>query len=308
MNIKAIMDLFGASSNKPANVNVKVTNEGAKKAVNTAGKTLKNSLETAQTVKEALMTVSTQLKDAANSLNANKAAVANGAADAVKANLPAVGGVFSQMGGSPATAALIGGMPKSVIAGGARRAVEEGVRQLRKLSGAAREGAEAINSGLGMVARGATYVSRNAKRVDMRRVNRALEGAGRVANNNVPGNVNVNVSSNLNAEVNSAVKNNADEIASMAAGFNNSRRNSRKNRFNNSRKNGGFANNARKNSRKNRFNNSRKNGGFANNARKNSRKNRKDSRKNRKNGGFANNARKNSRKNERKDGGYFNFF
>lgn len=293
MNIKAIMDLFG-SANKPANVNVKVTNEGAKKAVNTAGKTLKNSLETAQTVKEALMTVSTQLKDAANSLNANKAAVANGAADAVKANLPAVGGVFSQMGGSPATAALIGGMPKSVIAGGARRAVEEGVRQLRKLSGAARDGADAINSGLGMVARGATYVSRNAKRVDMRRVNRALEGAGRVANNNVPGNVNVNVSSNLNTEVNSAVKNNADEIASMAAGFNNSRRNNRRN----SRKNGGF-----NNSRKNRKN--RKNGGFANNARKDSRKNRKDSRKN---GGFANNARKNSRKNERKDGGFFSFF
>jgi hypothetical protein len=288
------MDLFG-SANKPANVNVKVTNEGAKKAVNTAGKTLKNSLATAQTVKNALLTVSTQLKDAANSLNANKAAVANGAADAVKANLPAVGGVFSQMGGSPATAALIGGMPKSVIAGGARRAVEEGVRQLKKLSGAAREGAEAINAGLGMVARGATYVSRNAKRVDLRRVNRALEGAGRVANNNVGGLANVNVSSNLNSEVNSVVENNAEEVAAMAAGFANDRRGSRKNSRRasrrNNRKNGGFANMERKNR-------------FANMERKASRKNRK----NRKSGGFANNSRKNSRKNERKDGGFFSFF
>jgi len=272
------MDLFG-SANKPANVNVKVTNDGAKKAVNTAGKTLKNSLATAQTVKNALLTVSTQLKDAANSLNANKAAVANGAADAVKANLPAVGGVVAQMGGSPATAALIGGMPKSVIAGGARRAVEEGVRQLKKLSGAAREGAEAINAGLGMVARGATYVARNAKRVDLRRVNRALEGAGRVANNNVGGLAKVNVSSNLNSEVNATVENNAEEVAAMAAGFANDRRGSRRN----NRKNGGFANMNRKNSRKNE-------------------------RKNRKNGGFANMNRKNSRKNERKDGGFFNFF
>ena len=281
------MDLFG-SANKPANVNVKVTNDGAKKAVNTAGKTLKNSLATAQTVKNALLTVSTQLKDAANSLNANKAAVANGAAEAVKANLPAVGGVVSQMGGSPATAALIGGMPKSVIAGGARRAVEEGVRQLRKLSGAAREGAEAINSGLGMVARGATYVARNAKRVDLRRVNRALEGAGRVANNNVGGLANVNVSANLGPEVNSAVENNAEEVAKMAAGFANDRRNSRRNR-----KNGGFANMERRN---NRFANERRN------SRKNSRRN------SRKNGGFANMERRNSRKNERKDGGFFSFF
>jgi len=262
MNIKAIMEgLFGSSSAKPTNVEVKVNNAAAKNVVNTAGKTLKNSLATAQSVKEALLTVSTQLKDAANTLNANKAGVSNAAADAVKANLPVAGGVFTQMGGSPATAALIGGMPKSVIAGGARRAVEEGVRQLKKLSVAAREGADAINGGMRMVAKGAEYVAKNAKRVDMRRVNRALTGAGRIANNNVPSNINVNVESNLNEEVNSTVSANASQVANMAAGFANnmSRRNSRRNR-----KNGGFANN-RRNSRRNRKNsrkNSRKSGGF----------------------------------------------
>jgi hypothetical protein len=269
--------LFGST---PKNVNVKVNNADAKKVVNTAGKTLKNSLATAQSVKEALLTVSGQLKEAANSLNANKNAVANSAAEAVKANLPVAAEVAKQVGGSSATVALIGGMPKSVIAGGARRAVEEGVRQLKKLAVAARDGADAINGGMRMVANGASYVSKNAKRVDMRRVNRALEGAGRVANNNVPAPVNVNVSSNLGPEVNEAVEENADEVAAMAAGFANDRRNSRRN----NRKNGGFGRNSRRNNRKN----SRRN--------------------NRKSGGFANMERKNSRKNERKDGGFFGFF
>ena len=275
--------LFGSSNAKPTNVEVKVNNAAAKNVVNTAGKTLKNSLATAQSVKEALLTVSTQLKDAANTLNSNKAGVANAAAETVKANLPVAGGVFTQMGGSPATAALIGGMPKSVIAGGARRAVEEGVRQLKKLSVAAREGADAINGGMRMVAKGAEYVAKNAKRVDMARVNRALTGAGRIANNNVPSNINVNVESNLNEEVNSTVSANASQVANMAAGFaNNMRRNSRRNR-----KNGGFANNMR----------------FANN-----RRNSRSRRNSRKNGGFANNMRRNSRKNSRKSGGFLGLF
>jgi hypothetical protein len=292
---KEKMDLFGTAS-KPTNVNVKITNNTAKNAVNTAGKTLKNSLASAQSVKEALLTVSDQLKQAANTLNSNKAAVAESAASTVQANLPAAAEVAKQVGGSSAAIALMGGLPKSVIAGGARRAVEEGVRQLRKLSGAAREGANAINTGMGMVAKGAAYVARNAKRVDMRRVNRALEGAGRVANNNVPSNLNVNVSSNLNSELNTAVSNNAEELSKMAAGFNNSSMRSRRNmRFSNERRG----------SRRSR---SRKNGGFSND-RRGSMRFANERRGSRKNGGFSNNMRfANERKDSRKNGGFFSSF
>ena len=280
-------------NSKPANVSVKVTNESAKTVVNTAGKTLKNSLATAQSVKEALLTVSTQLKDAANTLNVNKNAVANSAADAVKANLPAAVEVAKQVGGSSATVALIGGMPKSVIAGGARRAVEESVRQLKKLSVAARDGADAINGGMRLVANGASFVAKNAKRVDMKRVNKALEGAGRVANNNVPSTLaNVKVSSSLDSSVNQAVVSNAVEVAKMAGGFavhkhgGASRKSSRKSsRMNVMRKNAKKMVNMRK---------SRKSGGAS-----------RKSVKSRKNASRKNASRKNA---SRKDGGFFNMF
>jgi hypothetical protein len=257
--------LFGYSG-KVNNVKVDVTPSAA--TINATGKTLKNAVANAKSVANALNVVSKQLSDASISLKNKAPVIANVAADAVKANAPVAAKALEPVVGG-ANAALIGNMPKGIIVGGARRAVEEAARQIKKLSGAARDASDALNEGINNVGKVANYIANNVEKVDPNSVNNAVNKATNVVNTNV-GSM-VNTSLKLNSNLNKSTLNSIAQVAGSvaSAAFIASRKNKNK-------KNGG-ASRKNKKDRKNK-----KNGGA-------SRKNKKNggaSRKDKKNGGF----------------------
>jgi len=169
-------------SNKNSSVKVNVTPSPA--AITSTGKTLKNAVANAKSVANALNVVSKQLSDASLNLKNKAPVIANVAADAVKANAPGAAEALKPVVGG-ANAALISNMPKSLIVGGARNVVEEVARQIKKLSGAARDASDAIVEGVKNVGKAATYVANNVKKVDPKKVNSAVGGATNAMNANV---------------------------------------------------------------------------------------------------------------------------
>lgn len=212
------MGLFGNSKNGNAKKNVNVTPSPA--AINATGKTLKNAVKNAKTVSEALKVVSKQLNDAASNLSKNAPAIANVTANAVKANAPAAAEALKPMVGG-ANAEALQNMPKAMIVGGARHVVEQAAKQMKVLSGAARDASNAVEEGLKQLGGVANYVAKNVKNVDLNevnaRVNAAGVGAAAAVNSGVGSNVLPAVSANLNANHVNAVVNVANEVKEAVA-------------------------------------------------------------------------------------------
>ena len=210
--------LFGSS--KPANAKtVNVTPSNA--AVAATGETIKNAVKSAKTVADALNAVSRQLSDAAVELRKNAPAIASTAAAVVSNSAPAAAAAVAPVVGG-ARAAFLASMPRSLIAGGARQAVNEAANQLKALSKASSDAAKAVNGAANSVASGANYVANNVHRVRPEMVNGAVESANNVLNsganslNNaaerkiVP---NVHIKSHVNGGTLAAVRNAAKNVA-----------------------------------------------------------------------------------------------
>ena len=210
--------LFGFGTKKANNVKVNVTPSPA--AIASTGKTLKNAVANAKTVANALNVVSKQLSEASNNLKNKAPVIANVAADAVKANAPAAAEALKPLVGG-ANAMLMGSMPKSVIAGGARTAVEEVAKQIKKLSGAARDAAGALNAGVKKVGQVANYVANNAKNVDHEAVNNVVMNATKSVNANVGPLVNTKLQLHANATPSTmaSIAMAAGAVATEAMGF-----------------------------------------------------------------------------------------
>lgn len=231
-------------------VNVNVTPSPG--TINNAGKTLKKAVDTAHNVAATLNDVSKQLNDASRGLKKNAPAIANAAADVAQdprlanAVAPVVGG---------ANAVILRNMPRSVVSGGIRTAVNEAAAQLSNLSVAAADGAVAVNNALKDVEKGANWVKANAKNLPLEdfnnyvnyNANNALVGGANGINSVVNMNVvpNVNLKANLGPAHANAVANVAGEVARAASRRNSARKGRKGSRKNSARKN------ARKNSRKN---------------------------------------------------------
>lgn len=214
--------LFGSSkAAAPANAKtVNVTPTPA--AVAATGETIKNAVKSAKSVADALNAVSRQLSDAAVELRKNAPAIANTAAAVVSNSAPAAAAAVAPVVGG-ARAAFLASMPRSLIAGGARQAVNEAANQLKALSKASSDAAKAVNGAANSVATGANYVANNVHRVRPEMVNSAVESANNVLNsganslNNaaerriVP---NVHIKSHVNGGTLVAVRNAAKNVAS----------------------------------------------------------------------------------------------
>jgi hypothetical protein len=233
--------LFGSS--KVANAKtVNVTPSPA--AVAATGESIKNAVKSAKTVADALNAVSKQLSDASAELRKNAPAIANTAAAVVSNSAPAAAAAVAPVVGG-ARAAFLASMPRSLIAGGARQAVNEAANQLKALSKASSEAAKAVNGAANSVANGAQYVANNVHKVRPEVVNGAVASANNVLNSGVRGiNAaaerrivpNVTLKSNVNSSTINAVKNAANNVAStkkikMNGGRRRNGRKSRKNFF-----------------------------------------------------------------------------
>jgi hypothetical protein len=233
--------LFGSS--KAANAKtVNVTPSPA--AVAATGESIKNAVKSAKTVADALNAVSKQLSDASVELRKNAPAIANTAAAVVSNSAPAAAAAVAPVVGG-ARAAFLASMPRSLIAGGARQAVNEAANQLKALSKASSEAAKAVNGAANSVANGAQYVANNVHKVRPEVVNGAVASANSVLNSGVRGiNAaaerrivpNVTLKSNVNNSTINAVKNAANNVAStkkikMNGGRRRNGRKSRKNFF-----------------------------------------------------------------------------
>lgn len=239
------MGLFDGFNAKPVNVNV----TPSPNAINEAGKTLKKAVNTAQTIASTLNDVSRQLSDASAGLKKNAPVIANAAAEmaqdprVVNAVAPVVGG---------ANAALLRNMPRAVVSGGIRNAVNEAADQLTNLSKAATESARAVKKGLKDFAGGAKWVSQHAgdytgalqeiNNAVNYNANNALTGGANGINSMVGGNVipNIKLRSNLGAAQTRAVASVAREVsreASRKAERKAERKADRKSRRKNGRKN-----------------------------------------------------------------------
>jgi len=211
--------LFGSS--KPANAKtVNVTPSNA--AVAATGETIKNAVKSAKTVADALNAVSRQLSDAAVELRKNAPAIASTAAAVVSNSAPAAAAAVAPVVGG-ARAAFLASMPRSLIAGGARQAVNEAANQLQALSKASREAAKAVDGAANSVATGAQYVASNVHRVRPELVNGAVASANSVLNSGVRGlNAaaerrivpNVHIKSAVTGGTLAAVRNAANNVAS----------------------------------------------------------------------------------------------
>lgn len=211
--------LFGSS--KPANAKtVNVTPSNA--AVAATGETIKNAVKSAKTVADALNAVSRQLSDAAVELRKNAPAIASTAAAVVSNSAPAAAAAVAPVVGG-ARAAFLASMPRSLIAGGARQAVNEAANQLKALSKASSDAAKAVNGAANSVANGAQYVANNVHKVDPNVVNDAVQSANNVLNSGVRGlnNAaerrivpNLHIKSAVNGGTLAAVKNAANNVAS----------------------------------------------------------------------------------------------
>jgi hypothetical protein len=209
--------LFGSS--KAANATVNVTPSPA--AVAATGESIKNAVKSAKTVADALNAVSKQLSDASVELRKNAPAIANTAAAVVSNSAPAAAAAVAPVVGG-ARAAFLASMPRSLIAGGARQAVNEAANQLKALSKASSEAAKAVNGAANSVANGAQYVANNVHKVRPELVNGAVATANGVLNSGVRGiNAaaerrivpNVTLKSNVSNMTMNAVKNAAAGVA-----------------------------------------------------------------------------------------------
>ena len=205
--------LFGS---KPVNV------VPSPASINSAGKSLKNALKASASVADALNVVSKQLSEASVNLRKNAGPISNTVANIAKNSAPATAEAVAPIVGG-ARAAMLVAMPRSLIAGGARQAVNEAADQLKNLSKAAADGAKAVNAANNTVAKGANYVSNNVKNVNPNNVNSAVNSANNVLNAGVNGlnavaenNImpNVNLKANVTPAHMNALKNAAAGVAS----------------------------------------------------------------------------------------------
>jgi hypothetical protein len=214
------MDLLFAAPKKPVNANVTVSPN----VIKAAGDSARKAVQTAQRVEVALQDIAEQLNTASSDLRKNAPVLANAAAGiaqdprVVNAVAPVVGG---------ANAAMLQNMPRSVIAGGMRNAINEAASRMNDLAKAAVGGAKAVKEGLKEVQRGANYVAANADKLPLRELNdavnrnanNALVGGANGFNSLVGGNVlpNVQLRANYGASHTRAIKEAAREVAREAS-------------------------------------------------------------------------------------------
>ena len=192
--------------------------------IGAAGTGLKNAVKSAQSVAEALNVVSKQLSEAATNLRKNAPAIANTAATVAK-NVSGAPVVASMFGGY--NAAMINAVPRSVLAGGAKNAVNEAANQLKNLSSAAKSASKAVNSAVATVGAGANYVANNIHKVKPAAINMAISKANGVIGGAVNGinsvaerriAPNMRVNANVGKNHMNAVKNVAKTVSNMARG------------------------------------------------------------------------------------------
>ena len=215
------MEYLGLSSSKP-NATKTVNIAPSPAAINSAGQSLKNALKASASVADALNVVSKQLSEASANLRKNAGPISNTVANIAKNSAPATAQAVAPIVGG-ARAAMLVAMPRSLIAGGARQAVNEAANQLKNLSKAAADGAKAVNQANNTVAKGANYVANNVKNVSPAKINNAVNSANNVLNAGVNGlnavaenNVapNVNLKANVTPAHMNALKNAAAGVAS----------------------------------------------------------------------------------------------
>lgn len=201
-------------------MNVNIT--PSPKTIQQVGEHLTNAVQSANNVVKSLNDVSKQLTNASKNVKKNSPAIANAATNVLLTNADSM----SPFIGS-ANAKIVSNLPKSVVNAQVQTMVGGVVDAIQQASVVAKNAADAIQSGLNQVNKGADWVEKNVSRVDTQSVNNVVKqnvnnavNAGRnglnsVANTTIPP---VRLNANVNSSHVNAIKNIAKSVKNVAGG------------------------------------------------------------------------------------------